>query len=184
MIHELYRLLNLFAIVFFCLVLVAIQSVLLKLPMLNWLELDLLLLVVIYLSLHRPFIEGSILVAIIGRIAEIHSGAPVGILLTSYMAVFLTILFTKEVFLVATSFSSIILAVTGGVIWKVVFIFLAQRYGMLENVWRSSLEYMIPFLLSLGVFSQILFKAMRRLDQWTNWETEADSHELSGEDFL
>ena len=183
MIHEFYRVLNVIAIVLFCLLVSAIQSVLLKLPSLHWLELDLLLLVIVYLSLHRGFVEGVFLVCIIGRIAEVHSAAPAGIILSCYLAVFLAILFTKEVFLVGTSFSAIILAVAGGLICKITFLALAQRYGILSNTWRSSLEYMFPYLISAGFFSRIIFDGLRRIDHWTKVDIDTEARELSGEEF-
>lgn len=161
----------------------ALQSVALKLSALSWLELDLLLLVVVYISLHRGFIEGALLIIVIGRVAEIHSAAPAGILTACYLAVFLAILFTKELFLVATSFSSIMLAVAGGIIWKVAFLILAQRYGILSNTWRSSLEYIFTFLLSLGMFSRPVFHLLRSVDQWTHIERESEARELTGEEF-
>jgi cell shape-determining protein MreD len=183
MIHELYRVLNFIVVVIVCLLFSALQSVALKLSALAWLDLDLLLLVVVYLSLHRGFLEGVMLILVIGRVAELHSGAPTGILTACYLAVFLAILFTKELFLVASSFSSIILAVAGGAIWKIAFLLLAQRYGLLSNAWRSSLEYMLPFLLSLGIFSRPVFEAIRAIDQWTHMERESEARELTGEEF-
>lgn len=183
MIHELYRVLNFLLIILLCVFLSSLQSVALKLPALAWLELDLLLLVVIYISLHRQFLEGALLIAVIGRIAELHSGAPVGILTGCYLVVFLAILFTKELFLVATSFSSIIIAVAGGLVWKVAFLLLAQRYGIFGNVWRSSVEYLFPFLLSLGIFARPVFEVMRRLDHWTHVERDSEAREMTGEEF-
>ena len=183
MIHELYRALNFVLVIIACLLITAVQSVVLKLTALSWLELDLLLLVTVYLSLHRSFFEGAALIVILGRIAEIHSGAPTGILTACYLAVFLAILFTKEMFLVATTFSSIILAVAAGVVWKVAFFILAQRYGILANTWRNSLEYSLPFLLSLGIFARLVFNSMRSLDQWTHIERESEARELTGEEF-
>lgn len=183
MIHELYRVLNFVMVALLCLLLSAVQSVALKLPIFSWLQLDLLLLVVVYLSLHRHFFEGVLLIAIIGRIAELHSGAPVGILTTAYLAVFLAILLTKELFLVASTFSSVILAVTGGLIWKIAFLILAQRYGIFENSWKSTLEYMLPYLLSLGVFSRLMLQLMHRLDQWTHVEKDSEAREMTGEEF-
>jgi hypothetical protein len=183
MIHELYRVMNFFLVIVLCLLLSALQSVALKLTALSWLELDLLLLVVVYLSLHRGCLEGSLLIVMIGRVTEIHSGAPTGILTACYLAVFLAILFTKEMFLVATTFSSIILAVAGGLIWKIAFFVLAQRYGILGNTWKSSLEYMLPFLLSLGMFARPIFNLVRSLDQWTYMERESEARELTGEEF-
>jgi hypothetical protein len=183
MIQELYRALNFVLVIILCIVLCALQSVVLKLSAISWLDLDLLLLVVVFLSLHRGFLEGACLIIVIGRIAEVHSGALTGLLTACYLAVFLAILFTKELFLVATTFSSIILAVTGGIIWKAAFLLLAQRYGILGNAWRTSLEYMAPFLLSLGIFSRPVFHLMRMLDQWTHVERESEARELTGEEF-
>lgn len=183
MIHELYRVINFVTVALLCLLMSAVQSVLLKLPFLAWLELDLLLLVVVYLSLHRHFVEGVLLIAIIGRIAELHSGAPVGILTTAYLAVFLAILLTKELFLVASTFSSIILAVTGGIIWKIAFLILAQRYGIFDNSWRSAVEYMLPYLLSAGVFARPVLDLMRWIDQWTKVDSGSEARDLTGEEF-
>lgn len=183
MIHELYRVLNFFAVVLICLIFCALQAVALKLAALSWLELDLLLLVITYLSLHRGFVEGSLLVIVIGRVAELHSGAPTGILTASYLAVFLAILFTKELFLVATTFSSIMLAIAGGVIWKIAFLIFATRYGIFGNTWHASIEYLFPFLLSLGIFSRPVFEFMRSIDHWTQIERESEAREMTGEEF-
>jgi hypothetical protein len=183
MIRELYRALNFMLLVVTCLLITAVQSVVLKLTALSWLELDLLLLIAVYISLYRNFFEAAALIVIIGRIAEIHSGAPTGILTSSYLAMFLAIVFTKEVFLVATTFSSIILAVAAGIVWKVAFLILAQRYGILANTWRNSLEYSLPFLLSLGVFARPIFHFVRSLDQWTQVERESEAREMTGEEF-
>lgn len=183
MIQELYRGLNFLVVVLLCLLFSALQSVALKIPVFSWLELDLLLLVVVFVSLHRSFLEGALLIAVIGRVAEIHSGAPVGILTACYISVFLAILLTKELFLVATSFSSIILAVGAGLVWKLAFLVLSQRYGILGNVWKSSLESMLPHLLSLGLFSRPIFDLMRKVDQWTHVERDSEARELTGEEF-
>ena len=183
MIQEIYRALNFILVLLLCLIVCAIQSVVLKLSALSWLELDIILVVVVYLSLYRGFLEGATLILLIGRIAEIHSGSLTGLLTACYLAVFLAILLTKEMFLVATSFSSIILTLTGGVIWKISFLVLAQRYGILANTWKASLEFLLPFMLSLGVFSRPIFHLMRSLDQWTNIERESEARDLTGEDF-
>jgi hypothetical protein len=183
MIHELYRVLNFAVVTLLCLLFAAVQSVALKLSFLAWLELDLLLLVVVYLSLHRSFVEGVLLMIVIGRLAELHSGAPVGILTGCYLTVFMAILFTKELFLVATTFSSIILAVAGGLIWKIAFLILAQRYGILGNVWQASLEFIFPYLLALGIFSRPVMELMRWVDQWTHVERDSEARDLTGEEF-
>jgi hypothetical protein len=183
MIQELYRLISFVAICFFCLILASFQSVFLRMPALSWLEIDLLLLVVVYVSYHRGFLECALFVAVIGRIAEIHSATPAGILSICYLAVFLTILFSKGFFLVATSFSTVILAIAGGLVWKIVFLVLAGRYGFFDNVWHASLEYTIPYLLAVGILSRPMFSLLRRIDQLTHVERESTARDLTGEEF-
>lgn len=183
MIQEIYRFANFFIILLLGLVLTAVQSVFLKIPLLQWLELDLILLVVIYLSMHRHFFICFLLIVGLGRIAEIHSAAPVGIITIAYLAVFLAILFTKELVLMATSFSSIILAVAAGLVWKLAFIVLAHRYGILENTWKAILEHTLPFALGLGLFSRPVFEMMRKIDSITFVERDSKAREMTGEEF-
>jgi hypothetical protein len=183
MIQELYRVLNFLVILFLGLFVSSFQSVLLKIPVFSWLELDLILLIIVYLSLHRQFFETAALVLLLGRIAEIHSSAPVGILTASYLAAHMAILLTREMVLVATTFSSIILCVACGLIWKIMFLFLSQRYGIFDNAWKSSLEYSLPYLLSLGIFARPIFDLMRKIDHITRVERDSEAREMTGEEF-
>lgn len=52
---------------------------------------DPVLWLVIWCALRRPFIEGGILVLLLGNILEIHSSAPRGLPIALYMAVFLAV---------------------------------------------------------------------------------------------
>lgn len=183
MIQEIYRFANFFLVILLCIALSALQSVALKVPVLQWLELDLLLLVIVYLSLHRHFFVCFLLIVFIGRIAEVHSSAPVGILTIAYLAVFLAIILTKEMVLVATSFSTIILAVAAGVVWKAAFLLLAHRYGILANSWKTALEHLVPFVLGLGILSRPVFEMMRKLDHFTFVERDSEAREMTGEEF-
>ncbi|MGK5087378.1 hypothetical protein WDW86_07450 [Bdellovibrionota bacterium FG-2] len=58
---------------------------------LSYFQLDVILLGVLWCALHRDFTEGGFLVLILGDIAEIHTAAPGGIFLLSYMLVFLSV---------------------------------------------------------------------------------------------
>jgi len=183
MIHFLYRGLNIFLITILGLILCAIQSVFLKIPALAWLELDCILLIVIYLSLHRNLIEGSLAVLILSRLLEVHSGAPAGVLTICYLMVFLGLLFTKEMFLVGNSFSSVLLSMVGGLIWKISFLILGLQLGYFSNVWKPALAFLIPYLLGLAVFSRIIFAIMKVFDSFTHPDPSAENRELSGEEF-
>ncbi len=183
MINELYRVLNVVLLFLVGLLFCSIQSVLLKAPLVSWLELDLLLLMVVYLSLHRNLVEGCLVVIMLGRIIEVHSGSPSGLLITCYLAVFILILFTREMFLVGNTFSAIILAMASGLIWKIAFFILAREFGILGNVWRSSIEFLIPYLLGLGLCCRPIFELLQRVDYFTKYDRESESRQLLGEDF-
>ena len=56
MIQEIYRALNFILVLLLCLIVCAIQSVVLKLSALSWLELDIILVVVVYLKIGRAHV--------------------------------------------------------------------------------------------------------------------------------
>ena len=182
MIYELYRGLNALLFVLLALLLAAIQSVVLKMPIFSWLSLDLLLVLVVYLSLTHQVLEGIFLVLWIGRVAEIHSSAPSGIFVTTYLALFLLIFFTKELLLVSNKFSTILLTMGGGFFWKLAFLLLALRYGIFQNIWKSTLELFLPFIFSLAVSARPLFSLFQKIDLWTKYDRNAESRQLTGEE--
>lgn len=183
MINSLYRVLNIFLVTMLGLLLTSLQSVFLKIPTLSWLELDCILLIVVYLSLHRGLIEGTLVVLLLSRVLETHSGAPEGVLTICYLSVFLVLLFTKELFLVGTSFSAILLSMVGGFVWKLGFLILGLQLGYFSNVWKSSLQFIIPYMLGLAVFSRVVFSLMKLLDTFTHYDIASEDRQLSGEDF-
>lgn len=182
MIHSLYRVLNIFLLTLLGIIICAVQSVLLKTPSLAWLELDCIVLVVVYLSLHRNLVEGTVVALILARLMEVHSGSPAGVLTICYLAVFLALLFTKEMFLVGTTFSSMWLAMVSGVLWKLSFLALGLQLGYFSNVWKSCLEFAIPYLLGLAVFSRPLFALLKKIDEITHYDIGAEDRQLSGEE--
>jgi penicillin-binding protein 2 len=184
MIREFYRGLNFLVMVILALFISAAQAVVLKLNLISWLSLDLVLLMVIYLALHRQLLEGILLILLVARIAEIHSASPAGILTLGYLGVFISIWFVKRMLLVGTSFSSILLAMAGGLLWKIYFLMLAIHQGLFSNVWRNTLELLIPFLLGMALFSRPIFAFFKKVDTITNISQESEAEQLSGEDFL
>lgn len=183
MIREFYRALNFILLLFLAIVLCAVQSVVLRLPVLSWLELDCLLLLVVYIALSRNLVEGTVLVLLISRIMEIHSASPVGVLLISYLFVYLAVLFTKEMFLVTSTVSSILLAMGAGLVWKIVYLFMASEMGFFANVWKSSLVWLVPYLIGLGLCSRPVFALLGKLDTYTYQPRGTDAGLLGGEDY-
>lgn len=83
------RLLNAPTLVLIAAIGLAIQTSFFTPTALRFFKPDVVLILVIWCSLKRGFTEGGVLTLILANIAEIHSGAPQGVLLTSYMAVYL-----------------------------------------------------------------------------------------------
>lgn len=165
MIREVYYLLNIFLILLFAVFACALQSVFLKLNFISWLHLDILLLIVVYLALHRNLIEGGMITVIIARLVEVNSGSPAGLMISCYLIVFLTTLFSREMFLLGTSVSTIILAMLGGLIWKLSLFLITAFLGILPDVWRSLLIFLIPSLIALGIFITPVFSILEKIDR-------------------
>ncbi|MFC2074887.1 hypothetical protein ACFLRA_01275 [Bdellovibrionota bacterium] len=49
---------------------------------------DLILVIVVFLGLHRYALEGGLLAVLLGYLVEIHSGAPTGLMMTVYVWIF------------------------------------------------------------------------------------------------
>ena len=183
MIREFYRGLNFFLLLVLTVLICAFQSVILKSSLISWLELDLSLLMVVYIALHRSVFEGAILVLLIGRINEIHSSSPAGLIIIGYMFVYLLILFVRKLLLVGTSMSAIFLAMVGGLTWKLTYLLIAAQMGLFSNVWKNTLGFLIPYLLGLGIFSRSFFALLKKIDTATYVLEESEAKQLSGEDF-
>ncbi len=183
MIYELYRALNFLGVILIGLVLATLQSVFLKVSALSWLELDLLLILVAYISGTRSLLEGTALVVILSRMMEVHSAAPSGVLLAAYLGTFLLIHVGREILLVSGGFSSLLITLSAGLIWKFVFMLTSWHLDMLPNQWRAMLVFAVPSLLGVGLFTRPVFSILRRLDEITKFDREADSRSLAGDDF-
>jgi cell shape-determining protein MreD len=183
MVREVYRALNFVIFIFFGLLVCSFQSVFLRIPFFSWLQLDLLLLIVVYIGIYRSLMEGALLVLVLSRIAEVHSGSPAGLLSFCYMSACFTIYFTKEFFLFGTPFSSILLGVIGGILFKVCYLVLSFQVGALENVWFNSLQFLFPYLLGLAAFSRPIFSLGAKIDIVTNFREISEAKRLAGEDF-
>lgn len=148
---------------FFC----TIQSVLFHTRLLSWMHIDLILLLVVYLGMHRTPLVGGIMTIVISRMVEIHSGAPVGLLMVSYYGLFLSIIFVREFLLLQGSFSALMLSVIGGLIWKAIFAATAISIGIFDNLWIPYLQYFLPSILFVALLSSPVFRWMHYVDEIT-----------------
>lgn len=172
--RELFHSLNIGIIVLFGLLFCTVQSVLFRTQFLSFLSLDLVLLLVLFIGLKRPIIEGTLLVVVIGHFAEVHSGAPAGMLMSCYLICYAATVLTREFFLMESGFSIILLGASGGILWKVSFLILAYLMDFLPNVWKTSILYVPPYLVALGLFTRPLFSLMLKIDRATGIEEPSE----------
>jgi hypothetical protein len=128
-------------------------------------------------------VEGTFLVLVISRILEIHSASPVGVMLICYLFVYLGVLFSKEMFLVSTGISSLLMAMGAGLVWKIVYFFIAFEMGFFSNIWRAGLWGLLPYLLGIGILSQPAMRFFKKFDLLTGRKKDADDERIAGEEY-
>ena len=167
MIREVYYVLNFVLHLLIVFTVFSIQSVLLKLPWLSWTSLDLVLLIVVYFGLQRSLITGTVVTLVVSHCAELHSGAPTGLVMSCYLIVYAGTVITREFFLMEGGFSTLLLGVFAGAVWKISFVLLMAAIGRLENIIQPVLLYLIPFLMSQALLSRFMLNFLKKVDVWT-----------------
>ncbi len=172
--RELFHVLNIGIIILFGLMFCTVQSVLFRTQLLSFISLDLVLLLTLFIGFKRPIIEGVLLVVVIGHFAEIHSGAPAGMLMSCYLLCYAATVLTREFFLMESELSIILLGASGGVLWKISFLVLAYFMDILPNVWRASILFLPPYLVALGLCTRPLFSLILKIDRATGVEEPSE----------
>ncbi len=155
--------------------LVAIQSSLFNSYPLMYLQPDVVLVAVVWSALRRDFAEGGVLTLILANIAEIHSGAPQGLYLACYMAVYLAIRILSRFFLFPNLTSYIGLTLGASIFWKLLSLFILHLLGLSANQWRHTLVLLLPGAVMVGIVSIWLFRFFERFD-WVTYKNPKAKH--------
>ncbi len=147
---------------------VAVQSSLFISFPLNWIQPDILLLLVIWFSLKREFTEGGILTLILGQVAETHSSSPAGALLVSYMAVYLSVRLAAQLIVIPDFHSWIRLSMISSALWKLSSLLVLMTLEKASLQWRHTLIHLIPSAVTTGIVGLWFFPALDRLDRLTH----------------
>lgn len=147
---------------------VGVQSALFVSFPLNWIQPDLLVLLVIWFSLKRPFTEGGVLTLILGQIAEIHSSAPSGSLLVAYMTVYLGVRLTARLVVIPDFHSWIRLTLVSSAAWKGASLLVLAYLDKAEIQWRHTLVHLLPSAISTSLIGLWIYPALDRFDRWTH----------------
>ena len=163
------RALNAPALIFLVAIGVAIQSSLFGIYPLRYIQPDVVLIVVIWCALKRSFVEGGILTLILGNVAEIHSSSPQGLMLISYMSVYLLVKLASRWLVIPTLSSLVLLTLGASVVWKLVSLGTLYLMGAAQHQWRHTLLFIFFGALANGALAIWLYKKLDRFD-WVTFK--------------
>ncbi len=167
-------------LVFFVLVGTAVQTSLFNSYPLLYLQPDCILIAVIWISLKRPFTEGGILTLIFGNIAELHSSTTQGVMLVTYMVVFLALRILDRYLLLRQLTSLVSLTLFVSIAWKLVSLLILVLLGIGENQWRHTFTLLLPGAVMEGVVSIWLYRWLAQFDALTH--RDARSRHTTGDE--
>ena len=142
---------------------VAVQTSLFGRWPLSYFQPDVLLLLVLWCSFQRGFLEGGLLTFVFAEIAEIHSSVPQGNLFISYMLIYLLARGATRLFVIRELSSYVTVAVMASVAFKLISMLILDLLAPSVEVWRNTI-----YLLFLGAAVEGLaaYGAFRWLEQY------------------
>lgn len=143
---------------------IAIQTSLFSFWPLNYLQPDIVLLVVIWMALKRGFAEGGVLTLVISDFAELHSAAPQGMFMLTYMIVFLCVRGLARLIVIPNIPSLVMVTLFISLGWKLVCLGILHLLGAGGNQWRHTLLYLFPGAVVEGLLSIVVYRMLERYD--------------------
>jgi cell shape-determining protein MreD len=180
MTRTLLRALNTPILIFLVIIGIAIQSSLFSSWPLNYFQPDFALLAVVWCALRRNFGEGGIITLIVANASEIHSAAPQGIHLMSYMAVFLLMRAASKFFVIPNLFSYAMFTLVSSMIWKIVGLFILHLLGASANQWRHTVTYLFLDASVGAAYSLWVFRWLEKFD-WITFKNARAEHVVDEE---
>jgi cell shape-determining protein MreD len=167
-------------LVIFIIVAVAVQSSLFSSWPLLYLQPDFVLLAVVWCAFRRNFGEGGVITLIIANISEIHSAAPQGLYLISYMVVYLMMRTASRFFVIPTLFSYAILTLLSSVIWKLVGLLVLYLLGASANQWRHTFTFLLIGSAIEAIISVWVYRWLEKFD-WITFKHARAEHAVEEE---
>lgn len=174
------RALNAPLLIFFVAIGVALQSSLFSSWPLMYFQPDVVLLIVVWCALRRKFEEGGIITLLIANLNEIHSAAPQGLHLISYMAVFLLVRGASRFLVIPSLFSYAMLTSFSSMAWKLVSLLVLYLLGTSANQWKHTVTYLFIGAAVEGVFSLWVYRWLERFD-WVTFKNARAEHAMDEE---
>jgi hypothetical protein len=162
------------ALILLVLIGIAIQTSFFSFWILPYLQPDIVLLIVIWCALRRDFTEGGILTLIIADISEIHSAAPAGLFLISYMLVYLLVRLAARLFVIPDLSSFLLVTLLATALEKITNLSLLALLGAQGNQVRHTLIYLFPVAIVNAVLGRWLYRWIEKFDWVTYKNVQAD----------
>ncbi|MGK5083347.1 hypothetical protein WDW37_08565 [Bdellovibrionota bacterium FG-1] len=138
------RFLNFPGLIFLTLIAIGIQTSLFAFWPLHYIQPDVVLLVVIWASLKRGLWEGGWITLFAADFAELHSAAPQGMFLLTYMAVFLGVRGLSRMIVIPNIHALVLVTMFISIFWKLASLGVLHLLGASGNQWRHTLLFLFP----------------------------------------
>lgn len=163
---------------------IAVQTSLFSFWPLNYLQPDVVLLVVVWMALKRGFFEGGMLTLIISDFAELHSAAPQGMFMITYMSVFLCMRGLARLIVIPNVNSLVMVTLFVSLFWKLECLGVLHLLGAGGNQWRHTLLYLFPGAVIEGVLSIWVYRGLEKYDGATYKSVRKENAALMSDDEL
>jgi cell shape-determining protein MreD len=158
----------------------AIQSSIFSSWPLLYFQPDIVLLAVVWCGLRRGFEEGGLLTLLMAEICELHSSAPGGVYLISYMVVYLLVRGAARILVIPTLFSYAMLALGSSIVWKLTGLLVLYLLGASSNQWKHTLTFLFVGAAVEGVFAIWIYRWLDKFD-WVTFKNARADHALEEE---
>jgi hypothetical protein len=182
MVGLLLRFLNAPGIILITILGVAIQTSLFVSWPLYFVQPDVTLLIVVWCALRRPFVEGGILTLIVANIAEIHSASTQGMMMVSYIVVYLAVRMASRVLVIPDLASYVLVTMFASILWKFSNLGILSGLGVAKNQWRHTLVFLFPGALVEGALGFWFYRWLERFDWYTHKKAPAEQSVLGDPD--
>ena len=162
---------------------IAIQTSLFGFWPLQYLQPSIVLLAVIWCSLRRNFLEGGVITLIISDFAELHSAAPQGMYLISFMAIYLSVRLASKYFVLPDLSSFVMMTLFASIVWKLVVLVTLYLLGSSSNQWRHTLLFLFPGAVieaSVGIW---VYRWLEQFDRATFKHLESGRDRSESDEF-
>lgn len=172
------------AIILIALLGVAIQTSFFSFWILPFLRPDIVLLIVIWCALRREFTEGGVLTLILANLTEIHSAAPSGMFMISYMLVYFLVRSAARTLVIPDLSAFLLITLWVTVFAKICNISLLYLLGAQALQIKQTMIYIFPSAVVNAILGKWLYQWLEKFDWYTFKDARADRSLSSLDDEL